>query len=569
MTDWLYDTLLWTGVLIGLVLLIRRPVAKAFGPRVAYALWFIPFIRLILPPLVLPAWMAPEQAPAIASTVESAASVDPVTLALAEQAASAPVAQQAAAGPVLDPAMLTALTLALWLGGAAVFLFTRFKGYRDMREEMLEDAKEVGVSDKVRLMETPAATAPLAFGVKDKVVALPPGFLAMHDRETRDLAVAHELAHHRGGDLLVNMLMQPLFAMHWFNPLGYYGWQALRRDQESACDARVVEHCPEEKRADYARVIASFAAGPNVALAAPMACPVLGEKSIIERLRSLKMSQHTSQRRKTGAVLLAGALIALPLTATVSYAEGQSVEEAFAEEAVTPPAPPAPPEAPGAPTPPAPPAPPEVGVDVDVEMDADGNATKTKNVYRTVSVYRSDDGEVKQIKRSVRMKGGNISDEEKRTIEMRVERAHKDAMDAHKASDKAHAKAHKEAMRAHKEAAKANARAHKEMRIALAESVDARAEAERAIKEVRLELEGSEGGRTTVEMKCEGDEIASEKTREDGTNVVMICKSKVMAEALKGLKQARAEIAKNSEMDAETRKEVLRSLDEQIENWNS
>ena len=89
------------------------------------------------------------------------------------------------------------------------------------------------------------------------------------------------------------------------------------------------------------QMIAGFAAGPHLALAAPMACPVLGEKSIIHRLRSLTMSEISSRRRKLGiAAIATTALAALPLTASVSYAQ---------------PKPPAAPEVPAAPLPPAPP----------------------------------------------------------------------------------------------------------------------------------------------------------------------------------------------------------------------
>jgi len=57
MTVWLFETLLWTAVLIAGVLLLRRPVARWFGPQMAYALWAIPVLRLFMPPIQLPAWM--------------------------------------------------------------------------------------------------------------------------------------------------------------------------------------------------------------------------------------------------------------------------------------------------------------------------------------------------------------------------------------------------------------------------------------------------------------------------------------------------------------------------------
>ena len=64
MTGWLLDTLLYTGVLIALVLVLRRPVSHHFGPQIAYMLWGLPFLRLLLPPVVLPASLAPEPAAA-------------------------------------------------------------------------------------------------------------------------------------------------------------------------------------------------------------------------------------------------------------------------------------------------------------------------------------------------------------------------------------------------------------------------------------------------------------------------------------------------------------------------
>ncbi len=51
MTDWLLGTLLATSGLIVLVLLVREPVRRAFGSRVAYGLWLIPAARLLMPTL--------------------------------------------------------------------------------------------------------------------------------------------------------------------------------------------------------------------------------------------------------------------------------------------------------------------------------------------------------------------------------------------------------------------------------------------------------------------------------------------------------------------------------------
>ncbi|MBU2033968.1 MAG: M56 family metallopeptidase, partial [Alphaproteobacteria bacterium] len=376
MTQYLLDTLLWTGALIALVLLLRRPVARHLGAQAAYALWALPLLRLAIPPITLPAWLKPaEPAPPLAEM----AAADPAPVlamqSLAHGGEIVPVSPLPAAASVPPVDWLTPL-LVLWLAGAAIFLIRRLALYFAMRRELLARARPVGEVGRVRLVETAATLGPVAFGVFDKVVALPQGFMVQRDRRKRDLAIAHELAHHRGRDLLANVAVQPLFALHWFNPLGWVGWTALRRDQEAACDTRVVAERSRDERAAYAAIIAGFAttagAAPRLALAAPMACPVLGDKSIIHRLRSLTMADISPRRRFAGRALLAGAALALPLTASISYAETRASEVPAPEV----PAAPAAPQAPIAPpvadapaVPPARPVPPAPPVEADMNID--------------------------------------------------------------------------------------------------------------------------------------------------------------------------------------------------------
>ena len=318
----LFDTLLWTGGLIALALLLRRPVAKHLGAGAAYALWFLPLARLLFPPVTLPAWMRP-------ASSESGALIEPVRSGLV----SAPGADvgfsytefvaPAMPMPASSPIDFVVPLVIVWLVGAAIFMGRRFWLYGELRRELLEDARPVGEVGNIRLVETTAISGPMAFGVIDKVVALPDGFMVSRERQVRDLAIAHELEHHYGHDILVNVLIQPLFAAHWFNPLGWMGWTAMRRDQEAACDARVVASRSRDERAAYAAIIADFARRPQIAprpaLAAPMACPVLGDKSIIHRLRSLPMTDHSRRRRVAARGAVAAAVLALPMTASICY----------------------------------------------------------------------------------------------------------------------------------------------------------------------------------------------------------------------------------------------------------
>lgn len=570
----LIETLVWTGALIAAVLVLRRPVASNFGPQAAYALWALPLLRLVLPPLTLPAWMAPEAAApeAIAPMAEAVA---PGTLPIEATALAAPAAAAVPAVPEAAPQAgfdlfalladwpLAEILLAVWLGGALVSLWLRFSAYFGLRDALLAEGREVGrahgLMAKVRLVETPATAAPLAMGVIDPVIALPPGFMALHDRAARDLALAHELAHHRGGDLLVNVLVQPLFALHWWNPLGRYGWLALRRDQEAACDARVMARRDARERAAYAALIARFAAAPgaahNAALTAPMACPVLGEKSIIHRLRSLKMSELSTRRRWAGRALLGAGLLALPLTASISYAAGESQPET--------PAPPAAPDAP--PPPPAPPAPPAPGeprvVIIEKRIAKEGDAEVAEDVTEHVIVDA--DGKEKRTRFVFRSHPGGPAGPDREAMEK-------------------HFKALRSADKAEREAAIAALRADMEARRARGDVVMFRRELGAPPVPPMPPLAGHGAMPHVMVMSgCRpgSSEMLETTEDKDGKQKIVICQTRIaesaragmkeartgLKEARAGLQDARAEIAKNKDIPEETRKKLLQTLDAQIE----
>jgi bla regulator protein BlaR1 len=532
MTNWMIETLVWTGLVIGLVLMLRRPVGRYFGPKAAYALWILPVLRLLMPPLVFPAWLAPS----VPEVVQAAPQSGEYT-AYTAQLAKNPADQMTAAASDTFALSVSGGTilLTIWLTGAAIFMGLWFTGYFKMRRSLLAESRPVGEAGSVRLVETPAATAPLAFGVIDKVIALPPGFMALHNREQRDFVLAHELAHHSGYDLLANMAAQPLFALHWFNPLSWLGWRALRRDQEAACDARVIAQRSAADKAIYAQTIASFATGPRVSLAATMACPVLGEKSIIHRLRSISMSDISPRRRFAGRALIGASLLALPLAASISYAENI----AKMEPVELPPAPtlamsapeaPEPPAAPRAPngedlSPPVPPAPPSPRT-----FEREFESIVTDDGRGKVVIIDKASGDTKDKKVTTRLKKVHFtSNGQKMTAEERAELRH-------------------EVAEALAESDQALAEVHEERRVAI------------------LQMNDAKGQKTKLSVDCkEGKQGKS--TNSGGHTTVHLCTSEVYAQALSGLKEARKAIASNSEITGEMRAEVLAALDEKISEW--
>ena len=304
MTNWMMDTMVSMTLLMILVLIIRKPVSHFFGAHIAYLLWALPLARLFMPTLTL-------KAPPALETGEAAAT----TPLLSDIAMAAP-AEVAAVG-ALASLDWTMIALVIWLGGAGMLFISKLAAYFQFREDIVSDGRLVGRHGRIKILETAAVSGPLAFGLFEKYIAVPTNFFRDYAPRERELALEHEIAHHESGDLAANFVGLLVLSLHWFNPVAWYAWIAFRQDQETACDARILENGGRDLRAVYGRTIAKSASGHKLGLASP-----LNQKNKIkDRLKMLGQSEKSALRKRMGALMVgASTVIALPLTATVTYA---------------------------------------------------------------------------------------------------------------------------------------------------------------------------------------------------------------------------------------------------------
>jgi bla regulator protein blaR1 len=328
-TAWAIEALLASAALIALVLLIRMPVRRAFGPQVAYALWALPVLRLALPPLPS-GWRESVAAPiAPLSQVGEQVTVfiAPVTTSTAA-ASSNPISGVTIA--------------ALWAAGAGAFLLWHMARYWRFKWRLLAHATETDRVGGVTIVESAAAAGPLAFGVARRFVAFPRDFAARYDASERDLALAHELGHHARGDLIANWVALAVLALHWFNPLAWIAFHAFRADQEMANDARVLAGRGAAERHAYACAIVKAAHGGVISAA----CHLHTVNALKGRLRMLRTDRTTRGRVLAGmAGVTTLTLAALGLTASGTQA-AETIRDAVGVDLAQLDAPPAPPALP-------------------------------------------------------------------------------------------------------------------------------------------------------------------------------------------------------------------------------
>jgi beta-lactamase regulating signal transducer with metallopeptidase domain len=304
---WIIETLLASTLLTAAVLVLRRPAARLLGPHAAYMLWAVPALRLLLPPIPgAPALSVPLiQAPAFAT---QAAQGLPGSGGGAVE--MAPTLHPAAGfAPSFDWGLAL---LGLWLAGGAIHMAWHFVRYRRFIRGAVGARAPEHVVDGIGVHSADVA-GPAAAGIVRRRILLPYDFADRFDSRERRLALAHEVAHHRRGDLVANWFALAALSLHWFNPLAHIAYRAFRADQELACDATVLGEASEVERHAYASAVvkAAWARSPVAA------CPMNSAGQLKARLTMMKAGAGGRRRRLAGlAVVCVVATAALGATAS-------------------------------------------------------------------------------------------------------------------------------------------------------------------------------------------------------------------------------------------------------------
>lgn len=345
MIAWAVEALVASSLLMLVVLAVRGPVARHFGPHVAYGLWLLPALRMLLPPL-------PEQITPVPVKMLPKMSMVEIEALLAM-----PLPSAAPESTISWPLLLGAL----WCVGSALFLGWHLLSYQRFVRNIAVDAKQLPKLDRdgIEVCASPAATGPFAAGIFLKTVVLPEDYRRRYERDELRLAIEHELQHHRRCDMSANFAALVVLALHWWNPIAHIAHRAFRTDQELACDALVLARAtPAERHAYGAALLKSACDGLPVA-----ACALGAGDDLKRRLTMMKNYRWNATRTRTGS-LVAAALVGSGLLLTASNglaAETTKKMENQVRTVLAPVvpviAPPAAPEAPVAPEAPAAPAP--------------------------------------------------------------------------------------------------------------------------------------------------------------------------------------------------------------------
>jgi hypothetical protein len=229
------------------------------------------------------------------------------------------------------------LILAVWAGGAVIFLVLQWLTYRSFLHRLEGSARPARPPRQggIEALVSDIVDGPLAMGLLHPRIVLPADFERRYSPDERRLALAHEITHHRRGDIWWNLAATLVLAVNWFNPVAWIAYRAFRADQELACDAAVAASASVDERCDYARALVKSASRPGLIAA----CALNSANQLKRRLRMMR-GHRVSQARRAGgavalsAVALAGLAVGTPAITVVAQESPRLAQVASAAAAV-------------------------------------------------------------------------------------------------------------------------------------------------------------------------------------------------------------------------------------------
>jgi TonB family protein len=256
--------------------------------------------------------------------VHAAASGQPEATGLASARTEA-TADDARARPSTSSAdrLLPAVVL-LWVSGVLLLSARLLGGWAVVRQLAAQTTEPVaadvaalavrvagrlGLRRLVRIAESSSITVPIVIGWFRPVVLVPTAAVAGLAPAHLEALLAHELAHVRRHDYLINLLQSAVETLLFYHPAVWWVSRRVRQEREHCCDDDAVAICD---RMVYVRALADLAAmtvQPRFALAAT-------DGSLLRRVRRL-LSSAPEQRPSAGWL---SATVVILLTAALAPA---------------------------------------------------------------------------------------------------------------------------------------------------------------------------------------------------------------------------------------------------------
>ena len=320
----------WQGTLVALPLAVALRCLERRSPQVRYAVSTAALLVLVAFPIVTTAGHYNADAASGVTTVIGQASStfvltsDPIVTRPVDarrDVASVLASVEPWVLPVWSLGVLV-LSARLIVGGLQVRALRRTSHHADadLSGRVSRLAARMGIRRPIRLAISARADGPSAIGWLRPLILLPPATAMGLTIEQLEAVLAHELAHIRRHDYLVNILQMIVETLLFYHPAVWWVSNRLRIERELCCDDEAVRACGDATV--YARALVNL----SKRQVAPMAMAAAGE-SLSDRVRVL-LSLHVRDSRRSAPLLFVFVAVAVIVT-TFATISGQTKQPRF------------------------------------------------------------------------------------------------------------------------------------------------------------------------------------------------------------------------------------------------
>ncbi|WP_416306379.1 M56 family metallopeptidase [Neptunicella sp. SCSIO 80796] len=300
MASWVISQQLALSMVLLVLVIIERSSRQTLSPSQLYALWLM--VPLILLVNNLPTDILPVNQSYIPQYV--------VSMAAGKEINSLSIGWHAVWG--VGACLIAVIGIYAQRG-----LNKATAEFRLIRHLPIEIPKQI----EVRLCEQ--IGGPLLSGLWRPVLFLPQDFFSQYSPQQQHMMIQHELVHYQRKDNWFNLLAVTLLALFWFNPLSWLAYRSFKRNQETACDAVVLENASQQEKVLYSKTLVQCAEHTLHVL--PVYSPY-GEKTTM--FKRIQLIQRKTEKRPllTAAVLGLFAAIFASVTLASNDFSQQKVE---------------------------------------------------------------------------------------------------------------------------------------------------------------------------------------------------------------------------------------------------
>ncbi|MGL4763059.1 MAG: M56 family metallopeptidase [Sarcina sp.] len=324
--DFIMETSVIASFLIVLILIIQKVFKNSIAPHIGYYLWIVLIIKLLIP-INISSNVSLERFIDVKPVKTQQIKYDYFKVITKEIETQDKINQNINVKDLWFIVVSMIFCYGLFLYIKLMVNIKKSKEITDLRyREMLNRCrKQLNIKTKVKIIEAKFIQSPAIVGIFRPVILMPANLLENMSDKNIKFVLLHELTHFKFGDVVINMLLQVVKVLYFFNPLIYFATRKVKDECEIACDYRVLKHIGKEEFKNYGNALIDLSTNEYKKEYIPLSIGIAMNKN--ELKRRIIMIGKNNKFGKKQVIAGVGALLMVGAVGLTTYADGKDAKE--------------------------------------------------------------------------------------------------------------------------------------------------------------------------------------------------------------------------------------------------